>query len=98
MATYSNSLSVHPTLTSTTPDVVTITAGDLLEISNRSTDTVLWVATGNVSGLAAAASGSRFVAPGESLLIDRPGDGVVTVVGNGNAYSVEGVSWRIPAV
>lgn len=91
MASYSDSRSVHKTLSGTTADVVTISfKWDNLVVSNRTGAGYLWVKEGANTALAAEDNGTQFVPPGEELVIDRPGDGVVTVVGNGNGYSVYG--------
>lgn len=97
MTTYSHSQSVHPTLTTTTVDEVTISSEwERVRVTNRSeTDIPLWVRGGKgtvVGVITAAGSGAVYVPAGSWVDIDWPGSGVVQVIGNGNAYSVEGVT------
>lgn len=94
MATDSHAKSVHNTLTSTTADTVTITGYDLVDIINRSATEPLWVryeGDASPTTAVAAADGTDYVAPGGFLRVDA-GQGGISVVGNGNAYSVVGVS------
>jgi hypothetical protein len=93
MASYSNIKSVHRTLSALTPDVVTITNRfDGLVVANREGTDYLWVKEGADTGFLAEEDGSDFIPPGEELIIDRPGNGTVTVVGNANSYSVYGIT------
>lgn len=94
MATETHAKSIHATLSGTTADTVTITGYDLVDIINRSSSEALWVAyEGDASPTTAvaAADGTDYVAPGGFLRVDA-GKGGISVVGNGNAYSVVGVS------
>lgn len=97
MATETHAKSIHATLTGTTADTVTITGYDVVDIINRSATEPLWVRyEGDASPTVAvaAADGTDYVAPGGFLRIDAGGTdgGKISVVGNGNAYSVVGVS------
>lgn len=94
MATDTHAKSVHNTLTGTTADTVTITDYDVVDIVNRDSDEPLWVryeGDASPTTAVAAADGTDYVAPGGFLRVDA-GKGGISIVGNGNAYSVVGVS------
>ena len=104
MATDSNAVAVHNTLSGTTADTVTIgTAGVRMkgfEITNPSASAAILYFTYSRSATApttavSLADATYSVLPGQSTYRDF-GSGwvdvfVVSVVGNGNTYSVEGV-------
>lgn len=92
MASYSDAASAHKTLSGTTADSVTITGGVRLVVINRDVSAPLYV-RGDGTTAVAEAGGTRYVGPGAWVEIDKPADGgAVSVVGNGNAYSVEAVT------
>lgn len=94
MASYTVALSCHQTLTSTTVDTVTVgSASDQWVkacVTNRSGTDPLWVrADGTAAGV--GTDGSFVVPAGSYKFIDVRGTATrqVSVLGNGNAYSVE---------
>lgn len=94
MATETHAKSIHATLTGTTADTVTITGYDVVDIINRSATEPLWVryeGDASPTTAVAAADGTDYVAPNGFLRVDA-GQGGISIVGNGNAYSVVGVS------
>lgn len=94
MATETHAKSIHATLTGTTADTVAITGYDVVDIINRSSSEPLWVryeGDASPTTAVAAADGTDYVAPGGFLRVDA-GQGGISIVGNGNAYSVVGVS------
>lgn len=89
MASHTATRSVHKTLSGTTADTVAITAAyPALEVCNRDATVALYVARDGTTAVSAA-DNTDYVAPGGSLLI--PHTSSLSVVGNGNAYSVSGV-------
>lgn len=94
MATDTHAKSVHNTLTGTTADTVTITGYDVVDIINRTGTAPLYVRyEGDASPTTAVAEadGTDVVMPGGFLRVDA-GMGGISIVGDGNAYSVVGVS------
>lgn len=97
MATDSHAKSVHNTLTGTTADKVTITGFDRVQIINHDATDLLYVSydgTDSPTTAVAAANGTDVVRPGGYIEIDAngTGGGAVSIVGDGGAYSVVGVS------
>jgi hypothetical protein len=93
VATDSDSVSVHRTLSGSTPDVITITqAFDRIRVTNRTDGATLWAQPGNLPSLTAAAKGSSYIPPGGWVEFDYASQGVVSVVGTSNDYSVEGLT------
>lgn len=96
MASYSVSRTKNATLTGTTADTVVVTQTfDSLRVYNRGVAD-LWVLPGSSarSGtVSSAGDDCLFVAPSEWVEFDFPGDGTVQLVGNANAYTVEGVAF-----
>jgi hypothetical protein len=82
---------IHKTLTSTTADVINIPATRvprLIEVLNRSTANPIYV-RGDSTTAVAAADGTTVV-PKESWAVVRVDPGkTLSVVGNGDAYSVD---------
>jgi hypothetical protein len=97
MATDSHAKSVHNTLSGTTADTVTITGFDRIQIINRDAEDLLYVSynsTDTPTTAVAAADGTDVVLPLGFIEVDANGTegGAVSVVGDGGAYSVVGVS------
>lgn len=89
MATESAADSVHNTLSGTTADEITLTGGhQRAHVINRSTSTALYVRHDGTTAVAEA-NGTHYVAPGGYLEV--PADAAISIVGNGNAYSVEAI-------
>lgn len=83
---------MNATLTGTTPDQVTITGYNRVEVINRGSSGWLWVdPTGTAESPAAADDGLVPVGPMGVYTFDPGGDGI-QVLGNGNDYSVVGVA------
>jgi len=80
---------VHATLTGTTADDdVTVDGNpDFVDVLNRSSTEALWVRADGTTAVAAAA-GTRYVAPGGWLRVGY-NEGGLSLVGDGNDYSVE---------
>ena len=102
MASYTVTTSTHPTLTGTTADQVTV--GDAAgghrfryaEVSNRHASNPLYFTMNQGSSTpttaVGAANGTWFVAPNSSLALPIAASVfVVSVVGDGNPYSVQGI-------
>jgi len=96
MATETHAKSIHATLTGTTADTVAITGYDVVDVINRGSGPMYVAYEGDASPTTAvaAADGTDYVAPGGFIRIDANGTdgGKISVVGDGNAYSVVGVS------
>lgn len=102
MASYSAVKSVNKTFTSTTADQVTLTqAWPGIEITNEDTTNDLFLrwdtgADGVVITAVALADNTTRVPAGESKVIaasvNSAGQHVLSLVGDGGAYSVEGVN------
>ena len=95
VATASNYRSVHGTLVSTGVDTVTISGvWDRIRITNRETlfGRPMWAIGGSDTTLTAGLNGSYYIPAGCSIEIDYGNGGVVQLVGDRNAYSVEGVT------
>lgn len=92
MAAVTGVKSAHATLTSTTADTVTLTgAGKYMRVANRHATEALWFRDDGTTAVAAADE-NYFVAPTQSVVLGPSkfgGSMVVSVVGNGNTYSVE---------
>jgi hypothetical protein len=98
MASYTPAVSCHKTLTATTADTVTLSqAFAKVEVVNRDTADLIYVTYGASAGDAATpvaeADGTLVVMPLSVLVLDANNRGgfVVKVVGDGGAYSVQGV-------
>lgn len=94
MATDTATKSVHNTLSGTTADTVTITGYDVVDVINRDPSNPLYVryeGDASPTTAVAAADDTDYVAPGGFIRIGAGGGGI-SIVGNGNAYSVVGVS------
>lgn len=97
MATDSHAKSVHNTLTGTTADKVTITGFDVVHVINHDASDLLYVSydgTDSPATAVAAANGTDVVRPGGYVEIDAGGTdgGAISIVGDGGAYSVVGIS------
>ena len=96
MATESTAKSVHNTLSGTTADKITITGSRFVDVVNRDASKPLYVScdgTASPTTAVAEANGTEYVAPGGFVRVDTGSDhGAVSIVGDGNAYSVIGVS------
>lgn len=96
MATESTAKSVHNTLAGTTADKITITGFRFVDVINRDAANPLYVScdgTSSPTTAVAAANGTEYVAPSGFVRVDTGSDhGAVSIVGNGNDYSVIGVS------
>lgn len=95
MTAYSELRSKHATLSGTLADTVTLTGKwSYIEVINRDDEEDLWVSVdpdGAPTAASAGADDTLYVPPLGSKII-KYGDGVISVVGDGNAYSVEGFS------
>ena len=105
MAAVEGIYTCHATLSSTTADTVTLTADNLrgVEVLNRSGATTVYFTVGYgtaAPATAVAAADETYAVPaGQSLYVPLAGPGgfiasastVLSVVGDGNAYSVHGV-------
>lgn len=90
MATDSHAKSVHNTLSGTTADAVTITGYDDVDIINHDASTRLYFRSDGTTAVSEA-DGTDVVAPGGFVRHNADGR-AISIVGNGNAYSVVGVS------
>jgi hypothetical protein len=91
MASYSATKSVHKTLTTTTADTVNLNdQWTEIEVINRSGTDPLYVRGDGVTAVAEA-NETDVVMAGEAVLMNRIPAAGISVVGNGNAYSVIGV-------
>lgn len=91
MATVTAVKSAHPTLTGTTADTVNLNdEWTEIEVINRSGTASLYVRTDGVTAVAEA-NETDICLPGEAVLINRVAAGGISVVGDGNEYSVIGV-------
>ena len=91
MADYSVTRAKHATLSGTTVDNVTITAG-LTGVTIVNRGTVAMYA--GFDGVTASSGGDNtyYIAPGDSLAwFGNRTSLVVSVIGNGNAYSVQAI-------
>lgn len=89
--------SIHKTLSTTNPDLVTISgvAAPFAKVTNRDAAQALWAATIATSGstaVAASGDGATFIGPGKSELIslayDNAGQAYLSIIGSSNGYSV----------
>lgn len=96
MALYNDVRSVHATLTGTTADTVVINQlWPALEIINGHATEDLYIRQDGVTAVAAA-DGTTHIPPGISKVVkaepvEGSRDTLLSVVGNGNFYSIEGV-------
>ena len=95
MATDSGVRSVSNTLTTTVADTITLTQGwPAIEVTNSDTANILWVCQDGIAAVALADNATP-VAPSSSKIIssspNSSGGHVISVVGNGGAYTIEGV-------
>lgn len=90
MATDTDPKSVHKTLTTTAADFITITGYDDVEIINHDSANWIYFRSDGVTAVAEA-DGTDVVAPAGFVRHNADGR-EVSLVGNGNAYSVVGVS------
>lgn len=95
MATDSAVRSVTNTLTTTVADAITLLQPwPAIEVTNRDTANVLWVRQDGVTA-AANADNATPIAPSSSKIlaasVNSSGQHVISVVGDGGAYTVEGV-------
>lgn len=96
MANYSVSRSKHATLTTTTPDVVTLTGVvSMVQVINRTGAAPLYFKVGSTDpgSFVSEADDTLCVMPG--VTADVPwgaGGAVVRVVGSANAYTVQAVT------
>lgn len=91
MATHTATKSVHETLTTTTADTVNLNdQWTEIEVINRSGTDPLYVRADGITAVAAA-DDTDVVMPGEAVLMNRIPAAGISIVGNGNGYSVIGV-------
>lgn len=91
MATYSVTRAKNATLSSTTVDTITLNQKwEAVEITNADASNALYV---RVDGTAATAAGDdcTMILPASSKVIALGGSTTVSIIGNGNVYSCEGV-------
>lgn len=96
MASYSVKRAKSATLTSTTADTVTFTQlWPACDVANDDGTNDLWVRVDGVTAVADADNATR-VPAGQSKVIQLPipssGNQALSLVGNGGAYTVEGVN------
>jgi hypothetical protein len=96
MATDSAVRSVTNTLTTTLADTVTITqAWPSVDITNHSSSAILYFRVDGSTAVAAA-DNNGVILSGQSKVVALPinssGQGVVSVIGSGNIYTIEGVN------
>lgn len=91
MATYSATRAKNATLSTTTVDTITLNQKwEAVEITNADASNALYV---RVDGTAATAAGDdcTMILPASSKVIALGGSTTVSIIGNGNVYSCEGV-------
>lgn len=97
MASISKAAAAHATLTGTTADTVTLTQGfNAVEVINRSTAGISVTYGANAADVPTPTllgDNTLYVPPGAVVTLDANGRGnfTVKVVGDGDAYSVQGV-------
>lgn len=92
MASYTADNSVHKTLTGTTADTVNLNdQWTQIEVINRSGTAPLYVRADGTTAVAAA-DNTDVIMAGEAVLISRIPTAGISVVGDGNGYSVVGVA------
>lgn len=95
MATDSAVRSVTNTLTTTVADTITLTQlWPAIEVTNRDDTNVLWVRQDGVTAVANADNATPIAVSSSKVLSSSPtaaGTHVISVVGSGGAYTVEGV-------
>lgn len=92
MASYSVKRAKNATLTTTTVDTVTLQQQwPAVEVTNADATNSVYV---RVDGTAATAGGDdcTMILPASSKVIALGGSVTVSIIGNGNVYSVEGVN------
>lgn len=90
MATESSARSVHNTLSGTTADSITITGFETVDIINRHSSNPLYFRSDGTAAVGEA-DGTDVVLPGGFVRHNADGR-AISIVGDGNAYSVVGVS------
>ncbi len=95
MATDSAVRSVSNTLTTTVADTITLTqAWPAIEVTNSDSSNILWVRQDGTTAVALADNNTP-IAPSSSKIlagsVTSAGTHVISVVGSGGAYTVEGV-------
>lgn len=95
MATDSAVRSVSNTLTTTVADTITLTqAWPAIEVTNSDDTNILWVRQDGVTAVALADNATP-IAPSTSKIlaasVNSAGQHVISVVGSGGAYTIEGV-------
>lgn len=96
MATDSDPRSVTNTFSGTTADTVTLTqAWPAIQITNHDTADLIYFRQDGVTAVAAA-NGTAVVLPGQSTVasasVNGSGQIVVSLVGDGGVYTLEGVN------
>jgi hypothetical protein len=98
MSSYTPAVSCHKTLSTTVADTVTLGQGfQHVEVVNRDSTDYLYITYGSaeadVATPVAEADGTLVIPPGSVVTLDANNRGgfVVKVVGDGGAYSVQGV-------
>lgn len=95
MATDSAIRSVSNTLTTTAADTVTLTQPwPSIEITNVDTASRLWVRQDGVTAVALADNATPIEPSTSKILsasLNSAGQHVISIVGSGNAYTIEGV-------
>lgn len=96
MATDSAVRSVTNTLTTTVADTVTLTqAWPSVDVTNHSTDTAMYIRYDGTTAVGGA-DGTTVILAGQSKVIQGgltgAGTIVISVVGSGNTYTIEGVN------
>lgn len=97
MASITCTTTKHVTLTTTTADTVTCAPDTAItpfkvEILNRDPAVVLYYRLDGTTAVSAA-DGTYAVLPGQSVITHQSAGHIISIVGNGNAYSVH----RLPA-
>lgn len=95
MATDSAVRSVSNTLTTTVADTITLTQGwPAIEVTNGDDTNILWVRQDGVTAVANADNATPIAVSSSKILKSSPtsaGTHVISVVGSGGAYTIEGV-------
>lgn len=96
MATDSDARSVTNTLSGTTADTVTLTQGwSAVDVTNHDATDVIYFRMDGTTAVAAA-NGCSVLLPGQSKVVaaslNQAGQVVVSIVGDGGTYTIEGVN------
>lgn len=95
MATDSAIRSVSNTLTTTVADTITLTQlWPSIQVTNSDATNILWVRQDGVTAVALADNNTPIAPSSSQILASSPnsaGQHVISVVGSGGAYTVEGV-------